>query len=139
MSFPFFPNFGGGSSFGSSFGGGAGYGPGGYGGSQLAPVYDANSLAVRLASIGDVVIYLLVALAVVYIVWTVFQYFVKGKEGDENRKEAGMRIFWAILGLFIIVSLWGLVNILVNTFWTGYNQAPAQQFPNANFVSGPQY
>jgi len=112
-----------------------------YGGSSVvyntggtpSQIHNANDLITRLASLGDVAVYLLVALAVLYIVYSSVRYFVIGKEGDESRREAGMRIFWGILGLFIIVSLWGLVSILFNTFPT-YNEVPSTNFPSANFV-----
>ena len=73
-------------------------------------------------------------MAVLYIVYACVRYFVMGKEGDEGRKEAGMKILWGIVGLFIIVSLWGLVNLLVNTFPTT-NQLPPNSIPTANFVT----
>ena len=103
-------------------------------GGSLNQIENINNLVVRLASLGDVVVYLLVSLAVVYIVWSVVQYFIKGKEGDESRKEAGLRILWGLVGLFVIVSLWGLVNILVRTFSTDAN-VPRDRFPSADFVN----
>lgn len=98
----------------------------------LGQLNNVNDVVTRVVSIGTVIIYVLVALAFVYIVWAVVQYLVKGKEGDEARSEAGMKIFWGIVGLAIIVSLWGLVNLLINTFWTNTNRP---DLPTANFVS----
>lgn len=102
----------------------------------LTQINNANQLEDRLLSLADVAIYLLVSLAVLYIVWSTVQYFIKGKSGDESRKEAGMDILWGIVGLAIIVSIWGLVNIIVNTFSTN-NRVPTDRFPNANFLSRP--
>jgi hypothetical protein len=93
---------------------------------------NVNDLVLRIVGIGNIVVYLLVALAIVYIIYTVVQYLIKGKEGDETRRQAGMQIFWGIVGLAIIVSLWGLVNLLLNTFWTNTSKP---KLPNANFVS----
>lgn len=28
-----------------------------------------------------------------------------------------MTILWGVIGVFLMLSVWGLVNILVNTFW----------------------
>lgn len=99
---------------------------------QLMEIRDANSLAVKLAGIGNMITYLLVGLAVIYIIWNIVHYFIR--PSDAGRSEAGMSIMWGIIGLFIIVSLWGIVNILVNTFYTDPN-VPRDRFPNANFVS----
>lgn len=82
----------------------------------LTPITNVNNLSTRLIGIGNMVAYILVALAVIYIIYNVVQYIIK-PSGDD-RKEAGKSIIWGIVGLFIIVSIWGLVNILTNTFKT---------------------
>jgi len=102
------------------------------GGGSLGQIKDVNSLATRLVSIGDLIIYILTALAVLYIVYATVRYLVMGEEGAD-RKEAGIKILWGFVGLFIIVSIWGLVSLLTNTFPT-YNQMP-NSLPSANFIS----
>ena len=102
-------------------------------GSSLSQINDFNGLATRIASIGTVIVYILTGLAVVYIVWSIVQYFIKGKEG-ESRGPAGLQILWGIIGLAIILSLWGLVNILLQTFGTN-TTAPTSKLPNANFIT----
>jgi len=101
----------------------------------LGKISNVNNLATRLAGIGNIITYLLVGLAVIYIIWHIVQYFIHGESA--KRKEAGMNILWGIVGLFIIVSLWGLVNILVNTFYTDPN-IPKDRFPNADFINNPK-
>jgi len=70
--------------------------------------------------------YLLMAVAVVLFVFYVIKYFVVGSEGGESRKEGGKYVLWSIVGFFVILSVWGLVNILTNTFNTGgsYSSSP---------------
>ncbi len=97
----------------------------------LSEITNVNNLSNRLLGIGNVFTYILVAVAVIYIIWNVVQYFIKPSEGD--RKDAGMNILWGIVGLFIIVSIWGLVNIFTNTFKT----APTNQ-PIPNLGNNPQ-
>lgn len=82
----------------------------------LAPITNVNNLSTRLIGIGNIVTYILVALAVLYIVYNVVQYMIKPAGGE--REGALANIGWGVLGLFIIVSIWGLVNILTNTFKT---------------------
>ena len=76
-------------------------------------VVDVNSLSTKLSSIGNVVVYLLVALAVIFIVWNTVIYVIKGS-GEEGRSKAGMNILWGIVGLFVIVSIWGLIEISIS-------------------------
>lgn len=99
----------------------------------LREITNINQLTNRILGIVDVALYILVAVAVIFIVWNVVVYFIK-PDGSESRKESGMAIFWGIVGLFIIVSLWGLVGILVNSFGTD-NNIPRDRFPTANFVT----
>ncbi len=59
--------------------------------------------------------YLIIALAVVMFVWNVFQYFIKSDDVAE-KKEAAQYVMWSVIGFFVILSLWGLVNIVKKTF-----------------------
>lgn len=92
-------------------------------------INNSTSLFNAIKSILNAVIPIIIALAVVYILWGIVQSFVKG--GEEERKAGHMKILYGIIGLFIMVSIWGLVNILVGT--TGLsNQVPVNQIPNLN-------
>ncbi len=99
---------------------------------NLSEIKNINNLSTRLIGIGNIVIYFLISLAVIYIIWNTVHYFIRPAGAD--RKDAGMNILWGIIGLFVIVSIWGLVNILVNTFYTNPN-IPQNRFPNANFIN----
>jgi hypothetical protein len=101
---------------------------------QTSAVTDVNSLSAKLAGIGNIVVYLLVALAIIFIVWNVVIYVIKG-EGDA-RSKAGLNILWGIVGLFVIVSIWGLVNILTNTFKTTPTNQPLPNFGNNTQTGG---
>ena len=59
---------------------------------------------------------LLIGVAVVYFIWQVFNYTIAGDE--EKKKNAKTGIIWGIVGIFIMVSIWGLVGILQSTFNT---------------------
>lgn len=66
-----------------------------------------------ITGILDPVVKLLIALAIVFFLYGVFKFMIA--EGD--KKEEGREfMFWGIIGIFVMVSVWGLVNILVNTF-----------------------
>ncbi len=74
----------------------------------------------------------ILALSVIWIVWYIFRYAVAG--GEDDKSKAKTHIIWGIVGLFIMVSIWGLVTILTSTF--GLTQgAPTIQggyFPSQN-------
>src|SRR3990167_8453101 len=56
---------------------------------------------------------LMIGLAVVIFVWYIIQYFIKP---NEDRKNASLYVMYSLIGFFVILSFWGLVNILQNTF-----------------------
>lgn len=70
-----------------------------------------------LCKIGDIlntIVPILVVLGVVYFVWGVVQYVMASEE--EAKKVGRERMIYGIIGLVVIVSMWGLVGIITNTF-----------------------
>lgn len=65
------------------------------------------------------VIPIIIGLAVLYFLWGLLKY-VTAKESDAQ-KEARSIMFMGIIVLFVMVSVWGLVNLLRETF--GLNNA----------------
>lgn len=73
-----------------------------------------QGLLCKFAEILNAIIPVLVALGVVYFVWGVVQFVISS---DEEAKTAGRnRIVFGVIGLAVIIGVWGLVNILRNTF-----------------------
>jgi len=94
-----------------------------------APVRDFNSLTVKATSIGNTIIGILIALAVIFIIYNVLMFIVKASD-PEGRKAYQSAILWGIVGLAVILSIWGLVAILTNTFGTTTGgQGPVQEYP----------
>jgi hypothetical protein len=56
----------------------------------------------------------LISLAVVWFIWNVFGYIRSANDEEKSKHAAGM--VWGIVGLAVIVSVWGLVALLQNTF-----------------------
>lgn len=79
-----------------------------------APVTDLISLLCKIGYILNAIVPVLVALGVVYFIWGVITYVISS---DEEAKKAGRnRIIFGIIGLAVIVGMWGLVRILGTTF-----------------------
>lgn len=74
---------------------------------------DLFSYATCIISVS--VIPLIFALALAVFVWGVVQYVIYPQ--DEGKKEKGRQfMLWGIIALAVMVSVWGLVAILRNTF-----------------------
>lgn len=94
-------------------------------------ITDINSLTYKLTNIGNVAIQILIAFAVIYIIFNVVRYIMKADK-PEDRAPIGQAVLWGIVGLFVILSIWGLVRILTNTFRTDTN-APVNQYPQVQY------
>ena len=71
-------------------------------------------LLCRFGQLFNAVVPVLIALGVLYFVLGVVIYVISS---DEEAKKAGRdRIIYGIIGLAVIIGLWGLVNVLRNTF-----------------------
>ena len=90
----------------------------------LTGAYNACATGSTLTTIGGIlcklkellsaIIPLVIILGVVYFVWGVVSYVIAS---DEEAKTTGRdRMIYGIIGLAVIVSVWGLVTILTNTF-----------------------
>ncbi len=98
---------------------------------QTTPIRDVNSLAAKLIDIGNLFTYILMAVAVIFIIWNVVRYMII-EEGDD-RKSALKNFTWGIVGLFLIISLWGFVNLLLNTFRTTPPNMTIPQIQNVDY------
>jgi len=68
----------------------------------------ANNLLVNLLPLA---VAILSAFAVVYFVWGVVL-FIAQTSSDQAREDGKQRMFWGIVALFVLVSVWGLVVLL---------------------------
>jgi hypothetical protein len=90
---------------------------------SLTPLFALaqTTLGDILATIGDLVntlIPIAVAIALLFFFWGLAQYILKASDED-GRKAARDTMIWGIIALFVIVSVWGLVQILQDTFNVG--------------------
>lgn len=70
-------------------------------------------LANVLSFMDSVVVPFILALAFLVFVWNLAKYFIIQGDSDDGREKARRNAFWGILAFIVIVSIWGIVNILV--------------------------
>lgn len=66
--------------------------------------------------INTVAVPVIFAIAFIVFIWGVFQYFVLSGGNEEKQADARNLMIYGIVGLFVMASVWGLVNILIGTF-----------------------
>ena len=64
--------------------------------------------------INNVLVPLILAIALIAFIWGIFRFFIFDTEEAKARGKDLM--VFGLIGFFVIVSVWGLVNLLVNTF-----------------------
>jgi len=67
-----------------------------------------------LTNIVNPVVTVLFVLAVVYFLWGIFK-FVSNDEGGTEREEGKKSMMWGIIGLFIMISVWGIIGFIKTT------------------------
>lgn len=90
---------------------------------------DGATLCTILNKAGDIatlIIILLMIVATVVFIYGVIKYILAGGS-EQRKKEAQGMIIWGLIGLFILVAVWGLVAILENTF--GIEREDIPQLP----------
>ena len=69
----------------------------------------------------------LVTIAVIYFIYTVIVYTMSGD--DKKKADAKKNIIPALIGLFLIVSFWGILSVVSNTFNVGPEQLREEHIP----------
>jgi len=73
----------------------------------------------------DTIIPLLIVIATVIFLWGVVQYVTAG--GDEERLKNGRNLMiFGIIALAVMISVWGIAKLLVNTFGVGGKGVPTE-------------
>lgn len=75
---------------------------------------DLSAILCKIGELLNNVMPILIALGVIYFIWGVITYVVGGDE--ESKSKGRTMMIWGLIGLVVIVSIWGLVSILKNTF-----------------------
>jgi len=82
-------------------------------GSSIKTIADIFSLFTCL--LNNSIIPLLFSLAFVMFMWGVIQFVIN--TSDTAKKEDGRKyMIWGIIGIFVMVSVWGIVKLLTGTF-----------------------
>ncbi len=82
-----------------------------------------NTILIKIQEIINIIVYMLMSVATVVFLWGIVKYIMSA--GDEKGKEGSKGIIKVgIIGLFLMVSIWGIVKILTSTFVTQNSGIP---------------
>lgn len=79
---------------------------------------DLHAVISTVAGYLDQILKLIMGLAVVFFVYYVVQYYIRP---NDKRAEAAQYVMWSLIGFFVILTFWGIVNIFTSSFGFGLN------------------
>lgn len=86
----------------------------------------------------DVLVPVIFAIALVVFLWGVFKYFIQGGASEEARDSGKQLVMWSIIGFTLMVTVWGIVNVLVTTLGFGSDTRPKiPTFGNTSYLAFP--
>lgn len=80
--------------------------------------FDTGGLGGLITALNRIINYVvpfLVGLAVLFVIYGIFS-FISSAGDEEARATAKQFIIWGIIGVFLMLSVWGLVTILAQSF-----------------------
>lgn len=79
---------------------------------------DIDQFISKLADvIVNPIIRLLFAVAIVVFLWGIFQY-IRGAGNEEARATGRRHIIWGLIGLFVMVSVFAIIRIVMSTVFS---------------------
>lgn len=66
--------------------------------------------------INGILVPVLMAIAFIVFIWGVFKYFIYNADNEAERTKGKEFVLWGIIGFVVILSVWGLVAIVAQTF-----------------------
>jgi hypothetical protein len=77
-------------------------------------VNNIKGIGALFTSILQSVVMILIGAAIVVFLWSIFKYLTEGKN-EAKREEAKQYMIYGVIAIFIMVSVWGLVELLSQT------------------------
>lgn len=72
-------------------------------------------------TINNILVPVLFAVAFIVFIWGAFTTFILGANSEDVKEHGKNLMLWGLIGFFVMVSVWGLVNILTGTVTFGNN------------------
>ncbi len=96
---------------------------------------DFAGLLDQIKGILDSIVPFIIGLAIFIIIWGIFTYVTQAAN-EEKRTEARQYIIYGVIGVFFMLSIWGFVNILLNTFKLD-RQIDSEDIPHTPTITLP--
>lgn len=83
--------------------------------SQTFAQFIGSSTTGVVGILNTIVVPIILAFAFAVFIWGVVKFFFLNGGNEESRAEGRQFVLWGILGMVVLFSVWGFVNILLST------------------------
>lgn len=97
-------------------------------------ISDVGSFIIN--TIQNILVPVLFAIAFIVFLWGAFNTFILGANSEDVKDKGKNLMLWGLIGFFVMVSVWGLVNILTGTISFGNNAGPSGGTPKTGVQIG---
>ncbi len=91
-------------------------------------VGNSQSLVGQSNNLLNIVIGVLIALAIIVFIVNVIR-FVLNADDEEKRSNAKKYLLWSVIGIAVIIGIFGIATLLLNTFGISNNNLNSNQIP----------
>jgi len=99
----------------------------------ISNISDAGSFIIN--TINNILVPVLFAVAFIVFLWGAFDTFILGANSEDTKERGKNLMLWGLIGFVVMVSIWGLVNILTGSISFSNNSGPSQ-IPQAGVQVG---
>jgi len=98
-----------------------------------------NNLLIGIKSLINQLVFVLVAAAVCWFIWNVAQYSFTSSDNKDKKNIAKEQMIKGVIAIAVIVSFWGIINIISIIFNVGQTNGPTKNnleniIPNISLV-----
>lgn len=86
-----------------------------------------------ISTINGIFVPVLFSVAFIVFIWGAFKTFILGATSDTAKKSGKDLMMYSLIGFFVMVSVWGIVNILTGSISFGDNSGPTGGLPSTGF------
>lgn len=84
----------------------------------IEPNQIGEALSPLITNIVNPLLMLMFAVATVVFIYGIVRFMISGDVSDESRTQSKWAIFGGVIGMFIMISAWGIIRLVANTIDT---------------------
>ncbi len=73
----------------------------------------------QFLNILDILVLIIIGLALIFFLWGLAKFILNAGDEEERRKGKSLLI-WGLIALFVMVSVWGIINFFQSSFFYPY-------------------